>query len=89
MVFLPSIYSLLSVSKLVFGNIYLYYLLAILVFYYISPAIGRLYFVLTPIVIILYLDMILQKPLPIDMVDCKINPNTLHKKAAETLMVID
>lgn len=66
-VFLPSIYSLLSVSKLVFGNIYLYYLLAILVFYYISPAIGRLYFVLTPIVIILYLDMILQKPLPIDI----------------------
>ncbi|CCF26207.1 GGDEF domain-containing protein [Leuconostoc citreum] len=66
-VFLPSIYSLLSVSKLVFGNIYLYYLLAILVFYYISPAIGSLYFVLTPIVIILYLDMILQKPLPIDI----------------------
>ncbi|VTU65533.1 hypothetical protein AMBR_MGDJBKAP_02174 [Leuconostoc pseudomesenteroides] len=23
-----------------------------------------------------------------DMVDCKIKPNTLHKKAAETLMVI-
>ena len=23
------------------------------------------------------------------MADCKIKPNTLHKKAAETLMVID
>ncbi len=66
-VFLPSIYSLLSVSKLVFGNIYLYYLLTILVFYYISPAIGRLYFVLTPIVIILYLDMILKTPVPIEI----------------------
>ncbi|MFH0349925.1 hypothetical protein ACG92U_09155 [Leuconostoc citreum] len=38
-----------------------------MVFYYISPAIGRLYFVLTPIVIILYLDMILKTPVPIEI----------------------
>lgn len=25
----------------------------------------------------------------VDMADCKIKPNTLHKKTAETLMVID
>ena len=58
LVFLPLIYSLLSVSMLVIGNIYLYYFLAILVYFYISSHIGAGYFVLTGVVIITYFSML-------------------------------
>lgn len=39
-VFLPLIYSLLSVSMLVIGNIYLYLLLAIWAYFYVSRYVG-------------------------------------------------
>ncbi len=51
-VFLPLIYSLLSVSMLVIGNIYLYFLLAIWVYFYVSRHVGAGYFFLTALVII-------------------------------------
>lgn len=57
-VFLPLIYSLLSVSMLVIGNIYLYLLLAIWAYFYVSRYVGGSYFVLTIVVIILYLRML-------------------------------
>ncbi len=57
-VFLPLIYSLLSVSMLVIGNIYLYYLLAIIVYFYVSHDIGAGYFLLTALIIITYLSML-------------------------------
>lgn len=57
-VFLPLIYSLLSVSMLVIGNIYLYFLLAIWVYFYVSQHIGAGYFFLTTVVIIVYLRML-------------------------------
>ena len=57
-VFLPLIYSLLSVSMLVIGNIYLYFLLAIWAYFYVSRYVGGSYFVLTVVVIIFYLRMI-------------------------------
>lgn len=57
-VFLPLIYSLLSLSMLVIGNIYLYLLLAIWAYFYVSRYVGGSYFVLTIVVIILYLRML-------------------------------
>lgn len=57
-VFLPLIYSLLSVSMLVIGNIYLYFLLAIWAYFYVSRYVGGSYFVLTVVVIIFYLRML-------------------------------
>ena len=57
-VFLPLIYSLLTVSMLVIGNIYLYFLLAIWVYFYVSQHIGAGYFFLTTVVIIVYLRML-------------------------------
>ena len=57
-VFLPLIYSLLSLSMLVIGNIYLYLLLAIWAYFYVSRYVGGSYFVLTIVVIILYLRIL-------------------------------
>lgn len=57
-VFLPLIYSLLSVSMLVIGNIYLYFLLAIWVYFYVSRHVGAGYFFLSALVIISYLRIL-------------------------------
>lgn len=59
-IFLPLLYSLLSVSSLMLGSIYLYYLLAILVYIYIGEQVGRLYFLLSSVVIIGYLTILQQ-----------------------------
>lgn len=57
-IFLPLLYSLLSVSKLVFGYVCLYFLLAILVYHYMNRKFGRLYFLLSVGVIIGYLSIV-------------------------------
>lgn len=59
-IFLPLSYSLLSVSNIVLGNIYLYYMLAILVYTYIDSRVGNIYFLLSSIVIVGYLSILQQ-----------------------------
>ncbi len=44
--------------------------------------------VLIVTIIIAYIGSVLDE-YDVNMADCKIKPNTLHKKTAETLMVID
>lgn len=66
-IFLPLLYSLLSVSKLTLNSIHLYFLLAILVYVYNGKNLGRLYFLLSSLVIISYLSM-LQKSVSIDLI---------------------
>lgn len=66
-IFLPLLYSLLSVSKLTLNSIHLYFLLAILVYVYTGKSLGKLYFLLSSLVIIGYLSM-LQKSVSIDLI---------------------
>lgn len=60
-IFLPLLYSFLSVSNIVLGNIYLYYMLAILVYTYIDSRVGNIYFLLSSLVIVGYLSILQQQ----------------------------
>lgn len=59
-IFMPLLYTLLSFSRITLGSVYLYYLLAILVYIYIGKQVGQLYFMLSSLVIIVYLTILQQ-----------------------------
>lgn len=54
LIFCPLLYNLLSIGKLTLNGLYLYSLLAIVIYTYVSKKIGSVYFLLTAITILCY-----------------------------------